>query len=176
MIAAGHLGPGHRQDVHRPPLIQTDVELVVGPEISQASGDRMVRIDDADVERPVRVMRVLGIPDHAGQLAKSRPVTKCPAGEVNQHQAAALLTSRWRLARACASCGSGCSLRKWSRISVMVEHGVRRQDVRILDDPHDTAAVLFEQALERRRGFLPVVGRMVHPGDEENAHRAGAGG
>ena len=57
----------------------------------------------------------LVVPDHAGQLAEPRPVSKCPAGEVDQHQAAALLDQPLEVGSGLASCGSGCSLRKWSR-------------------------------------------------------------
>ena len=52
MVAAGDLRPGHGQDVDRSPLFEADVQLVVGPEITQAGGDWMTRINKVDVERP----------------------------------------------------------------------------------------------------------------------------
>jgi hypothetical protein len=171
MIAAGDLGPGHGQDVNRPPLIEADVQLVVGPEITQTGGDRMARIDDVDVERPARVVGVLAVPDHAGQLAEPGPVSERPAGEVDQDQAAALLDQPFQVGPSLALARRRLLVAEMEEDHVMVEHGIGREDVGVLDDPHDTAIVLHEKTLEGRRCLFPVVGRMVHSGDKENSDR-----
>ena len=72
VVAAGDLRSGRGQNPDGPTLVQADIKLVVGPEVSHAGGDRVVRIDDANVERTAGIVGVLGIPDHASKLHQSR--------------------------------------------------------------------------------------------------------
>jgi hypothetical protein len=92
---------------------------------------------------------------------------------VDQDQAAALFDQPFQVGSSLALVRQRLLVAEMEKDHVMVEHGIGREDVGVLDDPHDATAVLLEKAAEGGRGFFPVVGRMVHAGDEENADRGG---
>ena len=123
----------------------------------------MARIDNMDIERPAWVVGVLAVPDHAGQLAEPGPVSKRPAGEVDQDQSPALFHQPFQVGSSLALVRQRRHVPEMEENHVMVEHGLGREDIGVLDDPHDAVTVLFEKTLEGRRGCFPVVRRWSTP-------------
>src|SRR4051812_3191434 len=121
-----------------------------------------------DVERPAGVVRVLAVPDHAGEPAKLRPITERSAGEVDQRQPSALLDEAPEIGPGLLFAIQRLLVAEVEQNHVVLEDLIGGEDFRVLADPYNATAALFQDAAEGRRRLPPAVRRVIHSGDEQH--------